>query len=310
MLEKILKNKEKILVVGVGGGGDITSTLILRKRLKKINKEVTIGNVAWKRYEEDPRAIARKVDDFENIEKISETTFLINKNSKLKDGVVFDEFKFAKYYNEKILMVDVTKGVRGIINGLDKAIDLLGIDFIIGIDGGGDSLATGSEKTLKSPLIDAMMTAALTNIKIPSILCIFAYGCDGELTFDELNKNFAELIKNNGFLFATSLYEDEIAEMEEILKLTHSEVARLGIMAAKGDFGIKILRKGSRVVYLTPFSSLLLFFKTEKVYEHNRLCKLVGKTQSLEEANEKLLKAGVKTEYEWKKEALRKNGNV
>ncbi len=304
MLGEILEGKEKILVVGVGGGGDITSTLILRKRLKKLGKQVIAGNVAWKRYEEDPKAIARKIDDFENIKRISKTTFLINKNSKLKDGVIFDEFKFAKYYNEEILMVDVHKGVKGIIEGLNKAIDSLGIDFVIGIDGGGDSLATGFEKTLKSPLIDAMMTAALKNIKVPSILCVFAYGCDGELTFDELNKNFAELIKNDGFLFATSLCKDEIAEMEEILKLTHSEVARLGIMAAKGDFGIKILRGGKRVVYLTPFASLLLFFKTEKVYEHNRLCKLVEKTQSLEEANEKLLEVGVKTEYVWKKELL------
>ena len=49
------------------------------------------------------------------------------------------------------LHIDISEGVAGAVAGLEAATAMLGIDLLVGIDVGGDSLAQGGEPGLRSP---------------------------------------------------------------------------------------------------------------------------------------------------------------
>ena len=53
----------------------------------------------------------------------------------------FTETEMAALYGWEVVHIDINEGVAGAIAGLEAAIATLGIDLIVGIDVGGDSLA-------------------------------------------------------------------------------------------------------------------------------------------------------------------------
>lgn len=56
--------------------------------------------------------------------------------------------------NRPVYVVDMYSGVEGYVRALREIASVEGVDCIVGVDVGGDSLASGSEEELWSPLAD------------------------------------------------------------------------------------------------------------------------------------------------------------
>ena len=83
------------------------------------------------------------------------------------------------------MLVDINGGVKGVVEGLEGAIEEFNTDLLVGLDVGGDSLAQGTEPGLRSPLADSIMLAAFAELERRghrTLWGVFGYGSDGELT--------------------------------------------------------------------------------------------------------------------------------
>ena len=200
----------------------------------------------------------------------------------------------------EVLLIDPSKGERGLSKGLAVAIKELNLDIIIGLDGGGDVLARGDEKGLQSPLADSLMLASLANIsKIPTIIGIFGFGSDGELNQQQILTRLSEIASKGGYLGARGLTPKDVELMEEAVKYVTSEASFLPVMAAKGKMGLVKIREGTRRVHLSILSTLTVYLDAKILYDLSPIAKAVTGTNSIYEAKERLNKMGLFTELDF-----------
>nr|MDO8081640.1 DUF1152 domain-containing protein [Candidatus Freyarchaeota archaeon] len=297
-LEKIASKTNRALCLGVGGGGDIMGTLPTSGYLNVLGVETILGGVGWERIVIDPRPGPRSLDEILNIEKISESTAYVDKNSHTSDGVYFQCSNMANFLNERTIIVDISKGVRDISRGLQETADKLELDLIIGVDVGGDVLASGEEPGLRSPLCDATMLAALRILKIPTVIAVFAPSCDGELTLSELVKRFELVARNSGYLGAKGMTPEDFSKMRKAARYVKTEASILPLRAWKGEHGIFKLRNGSRSVDLSILSTLTFYFDTKVVSKLSPIANALKGAKNFQEANQKLHELGLTTEYD------------
>lgn len=194
--------------------------------------------------------------------------------------------------------MDISKGVHDISRGLQETADKLELDLIIGVDVGGDILANGQEPGLRSPLCDGMMLAALRLLKIPTVIAVFAPGCDGELTLNELVNKFELVAKNSGYLGARGMTPDDFSKMSNASGYVKTEASLLPLRAWKGEHGVFKIRNGARSVDLSIISTLTFYFDTKVVYNLSPIAKALKDAKNFHEANEKLHGLGLTTEYD------------
>uniref|UniRef100_A0A7J2THI2 DUF1152 domain-containing protein n=1 Tax=Archaeoglobus fulgidus TaxID=2234 RepID=A0A7J2THI2_ARCFL len=298
-LLNILKNceKKKALVFGIGGGGDIVSTVPISNFLKFFDFRVIHGGVIWDRLIVDPKPGPRSADELVNAEKIAKTLAFISEDTRTVDGVKPNLARAAKFFG-KVLGLDITKGVRQLYEDLRDFAEFEGIDLIIGVDAGGDAIAVGYESGVRSPLADAISVAVLS--LLDGIVAISGFGSDGELKIEELLMNISELYKNNGFLGCTSLSKADCEEMLKLCGEVVTEASMIPLLSYRGDFGLKKIRKG-RTVLITPLSAIIFYFKARAVLELNECARLVINAGNIEEANEILNKNGIMTELDYER---------
>src|SRR5436853_545165 len=76
--------------------------------------------------------------------------------------------------------------------------------LVLGVDVGGDVLAAGPEPGLRSPVADALMLAAFSQLadEIPCLWGVFGYGSDAELTPVEIDQALSVVAEHGGLLGA------------------------------------------------------------------------------------------------------------
>ena len=307
-LEKLASKTRRALVLGVGGGGDIMGTLPTSGYLNVLGVETILGGVSWERIVYDPRPGPRSIDDILNIERISESTAYVDETSRTRDGVYFQCSNMAKFLRTRTVIVDVSKGVVDISSGLQKTAEKLELGLIIGVDVGGDILACGDEVGLKSPLCDAMILSAMRFLKVPTVTAVFAPGCDGELTLNELVERFELVARNSGYLGARGMTPEDFAKMLEAKRYVETEASFLPLRAWRGEHGTFKIRGGTRSVELSILSTLTFYFDTRVVYELSPVAKAIKDTRSFKEANERLHELGLTTEYDFELNYAKKSG--
>lgn len=311
-MEVLLKKARKAIILGIGGGGDVIGTIPTSRYLRWLGIETIIGGLTWERYVNDPEPGPRRMDEILNIELLSKTVGLATAETKTTKGVIFTESVVAGVLGEKTLLVDPNLGVQGMIEGLNEAAEKLGADLFIGIDTGGDVLASGREKGLHSMLADSMGLSAMANLKLPSILGIMGCCTDGELEFEEFFSQLAKVAACGGFLGARGLTPEDIETLEKIISKTKSEASALAVKAAKGLQGKVEIRGGYRKVFLTPVAALTFYVDPKIVFEKiSSVAKELLPTRTLEDAQKVLEKAGIPSEltfernFVWKRYAER-----
>ncbi len=292
---EIAKSSKKALVFGIGGGGDITSTITVGNFLKSFGVEVFYGSIVWDRLVVDPKPGPRSLDELENIDVVNDVVAYAYPETKTVYGVVPNVARAAKHFG-KVVALDMTKGVKALSSGIVDFAKREGITTIVGVDAGGDAISTGFESGVKSPLADAFSVAVLKDVD--GIVAVHGFGSDGELKTEELLLNISEIMKIGGFLGCTAMSRRDYEEMKELTKDVVTEASSIPLMAYEGEFGVKKIRKG-RTVVITPLCAVTFYFKASAVFEINEAAKLIHDAKSIEEANEILNREGILTELDF-----------
>ncbi|MHA1409076.1 MAG: DUF1152 domain-containing protein [Candidatus Odinarchaeia archaeon] len=305
-LFNLTKTSKKALIIGIGGGGDILGTLPTRNLLRKLGVESRLASLTYERSKYDPIPGPRGLEEIKNIKKINDTVAIAGENAITKDGLIFQATKMSKFLNEEIFLIDISKGVEGVYNGLKDLQEKYNIDLIIGIDVGGDVVAYGNEPGLRSPLTDSIILSALSKIRGKTVIGVYGICCDGELTLNEISSRFAEIYSNSGFIGAYPLTQEDINILKKGAEIIDTEASRLPLLISENKTGEITIRDGKRKVNLTFFSIFTFYFKTKKVFEISRAARKIINTNSFIEASKLLNEIGITTEYDLQLRRIKK----
>ncbi len=311
-LRDILKNSKKALLIGIGGGGDIVGTIPTGDLLGMFGIECVYGGISWERSVFDPVPGPRTFEETRNVRKLNDVVWYANKDTVTSTGVSYAESGFSRVWGEETLLIGIHAGPEAVAEGILDACRKLNADLVIGIDVGGDVLAQGDEPGLMSPLADALMTAALYYVdrNIPTVMGLFGYGSDGELTYSELERSMKVLAKEGGILGSWGITQDALKKLEEMISTVPTEASRMPVLFAKGEFTDTTIRSGRRNISLSMSSTVTFYLSTKVVYEKlSKLSPCVCGCKTLEEANDALHSIGVHTELDIERERLNAGGS-
>jgi hypothetical protein len=305
-LEDIIGESSRSLVIGIGGGGDVAGALATARFLEFCGLEFVLGGLSWERRVFDPLPGPRMLSEVENVRALHQYAWMANRASQTKAGVYFAESRMAEFLAKEVLLVDISGGVQGVVAGVERAIEELQTDLLVGVDVGGDSLAKGIEPGLRSPLADSVMLAGFVELEKRGyrvLWGVFGYGSDGELTVNEIEAALSVLASAGGLLGAWSLTPKTAAELAAAIKTVPTEASAIPVQSFRGASGESGIRDGSRRVKLTPLSALTFFISASKLFEAlSRPAQAVYGSSSLDQANDALHAIGIKTELDSERE--------
>jgi hypothetical protein len=309
--EDYIDKAKRALVIGVGGGGDVVGALATARFLEFCGLDFVLGGLSWERSPIDPLPGPRSLEEVEDVRALHPYVWAANGLTRTRTGVYFCESKMAAIQRKEVLLVDISGGVNGVVEGLEVAMKEFEADFLVGLDVGGDSLAQGNEPGLRSPLADSIMLAAYAELEKRghrTLWGVFGYGSDGELTVDEIEVALSELTAAGGWLGTWSLTPKIAAELEEVVKTVPTEASAIPLECFRGGWGQRKIRSGQRSVKMTPLTALIFFLSTTALYETlSRPAQAVRASASLEEANDALHSIGIKTELDLERARYARN---
>ncbi|ADI31159.1 DUF1152 domain-containing protein [Staphylothermus hellenicus] len=300
----MFSGNDRVLVIGIGGGGDVVSAAVIAYMLRKLGVKTYIGSIVWERFVYDPVPGPVHLGEMRKIKLVDRYVGVIDQESyAVRNGrkIVFQAVNVSRALNEEIFVFDLWSGVKGYVEGVNRVAEKYSIDKIVGVDVGGDVLAEGYEDNLWSPLADAMGLAMLYHFK-NSYLIIHSPGSDGELSQEYVLQRLSIIASMKGYYGAIGLDRNDIEILEKILKYAESEASRAALVAFQGFYGNMPIRRNTRSIKINLINTLMFITDPRITYGLSKPAQLVDNTSSLEEANNKLDKAGIYTEYNLEKD--------
>lgn len=287
---------ERALVFGIGGGGDVVGAVPTARFLERHDVETLLGGIPWERPVVDPTPGPYPLEHVDVVDRVSETVGLATGETRAEDGVAFAETLVAGHYGEDVALIDISKGPAAVASGLESACSTLGVDLVVGVDAGGDALARGGEPGIRSPIADGIAVAALDGVDVPTMVGVYGWGSDGELTPEELDASLAEVASRGGMLGAWGLTPSACRELDALFEVVPTEASRLPVEAARGDLGSREIRDGARSLRLTAASTVTFYCATAAVAAVSDPVSHVVGSGDIEAAHRALRGAGYATE--------------
>ncbi len=296
---------QRILAVGIGGGGDVAGALAVAELSGALGTPAVLGGLSWERRPVDPLPGPRRIHEIDGIEPLGEHAGLAGAHTTGPGGFAFAESHMARHLGEPVLLLDPDGGPAAVADALAGAAGHLGCDLVVLLDVGGDVLAHGDEAGLASPLADAVCLAAaplLAERGVGVLGALFGAGCDGELTPAEVVARLAEVADAGGYLGAWGPGTAELERLEAAVEQIPTEASAMALRCARGELGETPIRGGRRTVQLTAAGGLVFFFDAVVAFEHVARCaRLVAGATSLSDADADLRSHGIATELGWER---------
>ena len=306
-MNRLLATAQRPLVLGIGGGGDVVGALATAEAARLFHgSHPIVGGVTWERRPIDPEPGPRKAEEIENATELAPGVLAAGPETKVRGrDVYFAESRLAGMLGVQTVLVDVNLGPADLAESLAIAGEKMNVDAYVFIDVGGDALAHGDEPGLASPLCDAVMLAAadrMAEAGHPVLGGIFGAGCDGELTPAEVLHCIAEVGAAGG-LQGTSAITPEVAGLlSDAIEAVPTEASAQALRCYRGELGATDIRGGRRQVQLTPVGAITFYFDVPTALRSAaRLALAVRDAADLEEANDTLNAAGLRTELDWER---------
>ena len=308
-LEGIFGNIDRAIIVAMGGGGDIVGASHLYNAFKRDGIRAYLASIPWERYVVDPVPGPLSLNDFNgNIVLRDNYGVILGETYVIHNGyiIVPQVSRVWRILKTPIIVYDSMEGYRSLLKGIVDTIRYFNADTIIGLDVGGDVLATGLEEELWSPLLDHLALSAIHDaVRITGTkgyIGVFGLGADGELDRRTLEKYIAELMEKKGFRGAIALSIDDYNLLRDIVEYAHTEASLVPLIVFNGKRGSHSIRNGTRKIELSLEMIMTLFFTVESVYNHSIIAKALKDTQTIYEAKNKLNSLGVCTELDLEEE--------
>ncbi len=270
-----LENCKNVLITGMGGGFDIFCGLPLYFSLRHRGINVHLANYSFS-------LLAG-----------------LNGGVKLNKGLVgvthevtawlpyFPEHYLARWFYEKnsetvTIWCFEKSGVRPLLENYETLIEHLGIDAVLTVDGGVDSLMRGDESAVGTFLEDSVSLCAVNELKHLSVrlsACI-GFGAELDLAHEQAFENIARLTELDAFLGSCSLtkqmeayqlYEDAVIFVQNIQGQDPSVINSSIVSAVQGRFGdyhMTEKTRGSRL-WISPLMPIYWFFDLRTIAKRN-----------------------------------------
>ena len=305
--ELLLSTARRPLVLGIGGGGDVVGALATAEACRLYHTaEPVVGGVSWERRVIDPVPGPRSAAEIAGGRALVPGVLAAGPRTRVRDsGVLFAESHMAGFLGQETLLVDVTRGPREIAESLAQAAAMLGCDLAVFVDVGGDALAGGDEPGLASPLCDAMMLAAASQLDgLPVLGGVFGLGCDGELTPAEVLQRVSEVAAAGGLAGVRGLTPAVVESLERAVEVVPTEASAQALRCFHGEHGTTSIRDGRRTVELSPLAAGTIYFDVAAALRSAaRLAAAVLDADDLESANELLRPLVRSTELDYERQA-------
>lgn len=243
-LNEKLKDAKTILIVGAGGGSDVLCGLPLYYTFLKQGKKAHLANLTHT----DFKTLNEYADPIMLDPCLAGATSLIKQPStNYIEGYISQFFKNVLNQEHVVWMFNRTH-VQELKKSFERLIAHLGIDAIVLVDGGVDSIMQGDEDGSGTMFEDTLTLAAVKDIQLPKILACIGFGTEIEekLSHYRALENMSNIMKQGGFYGSCSLvsymkafqFYKSICEyiwMQPGHKKSH--ISTRIIPAAEGEFG-------------------------------------------------------------------------
>lgn len=289
-----LKDAKNVLIAGTGGGFDFLCGLPLQLELEALGKRVHLANLSF-----TPLQSVR--DCVRHTEWLYEATAASHGPDYFPESYLCRWFKERHDRNESIWCFGAT-GVEPYSESYRFLVERLGIDTILLVDGGVDSLLRGDEHSLGTPLWDALTMAAVDGLQIPrKYLATTAFGAErwDKISHSQAFARISDMTRRDALLGVSTLlrstaegaaFVDAAHYIFERQKTRPSIVISSMLSALMGDFGerpVNIYTENTPI-WVSPLMSLYWFFQLDEVARQKRFLPNLRGTQTLAEAADRL----------------------
>ena len=287
----------RTLYVAAGGGGDVIGATMLHAVVGS-SDEPQIATFSWDRLLVDPVPGPRDPTEFDRLQAIGRYNYRVTAATSTRPPAASSLPRLARELPAALYLLDPRAGTVGLARQLGELAEELQASSVCVVDIGGDILARGDEKTLRSPLADSLVVAALADHPLPVQLVVAGVGLDGELDPSYLLRRLAEL----GARTCGAVRREAVLPVAEVFRWHLSEASGLLAAAAMAARGRAQMQAGRSVVELTEAATLLHSLDLQAVLSEALPAKALRGATSLDEAQDALVALGAKSELEYERQ--------
>ncbi len=291
-----LRDSQSILVAGAGGGFDVYAGLPVYFALKALGKNVHLANYSFSDY-----LFSSIISTAEVLE--GDLLYGLSGSLQRTGNISAPEAYLAQWFEQvrgekTTIWLFKNAGVEPLRKAYQTLVKHLGIDAIILIDGGVDSLMRGDETGPGTLIEDAISLAAIESLDVPvKILACVGFGTEVEegVCHHHALENIAALAKLGAFLGscaltsqmeAFQLYEAAGRYVWEMPKHARSHISTRIIPAVHGEFGNHHMYPEAREesLFISPLMSLYWFFDAMAVIKRSLLIPQIQDSETVRDA--------------------------
>lgn len=300
-----MTDSSRILFVAAGGGGDALAALMLADAAGLAPRQTVVASFAWERTMFDPRPGPRPPEHFSGLRRWGRHNWLVTPSSRLRPPHAVSFLpRLAREHDSQVLLLDASCGVAGLRQQLIEAMELTRAQRCVLVDVGGDILARGDEKGLKSPTADAMVLAAAADVAQDSIAVVLGLGLDGEGGAQTLPAQ----LHDRGTVrcdLPPSLPSRTARRFGASFRWSPSEATGLTYMVARGWRGKAEIRRDGTVVTLSARAASILVFSCETLLEQSPIAQKMLEAATFEEVEAVVRAFGLTVERDVERVARR-----
>ncbi len=112
--ERRVSKARRVLVLGIGGGGDVVGALAVARRCEALGTPFVLGGVAWERLPVDPYPGPRSVRQIKDGDPLGRARRACGTETRRRPReCAFSESHLASHLGSPTVLIDVTEGARG-----------------------------------------------------------------------------------------------------------------------------------------------------------------------------------------------------
>jgi hypothetical protein len=303
-----------VLLAALGGGGDVIAAAMVAKSCLCRGMVPVLVSLAWERFTKDSRPGPRRVSELSHVERVSDVLCRVTCDTAFPEGALTNQAVIsARLGIEHNFILDPYGGVPSLMAGIQELGEEFDFGSILGVDVGGDVLAETPVDSLRSPLADALMLAALYRCHDEARVVVIGLGADGELPQDLLLAMVARHLQANLVEEVVTLPQGAVTEVALLLKerMLDSEATAIVVGAYRGLHGNVLMRDVGSVVAADLSLLPVVVYRARDVCERvNELARALWDVDSIGKASEIVEALGYASEWRYEHEKATRLGGA